>query len=277
LRWKTYGANDSQLASIRTSTTESATLKEDLDRRGLLNLQKRMLWQYPFSAASAESAVKRISSLVAKQVVVVDEAQILFGYNQAAGALSRTSISKPSSKGLSAVDIGSAYHRFLEMVALEQVSRLEDLQHQGAQMLGQGVLTPEEVEALDFESLLAFWTSEVGQKILAQAASVHREIPFTARLSPEDFASLNLCPNAAELAGEYFVVRGKADLAVFLPKEIWLLDFKTDQITEPEADERTRHYAPQLKLYALGLSRIYRRPVTQRWLRFIGLNKTVSV
>src|SRR5205085_4114354 len=134
----------------------------------------------------------------------------------------------------------------------------------------------EEVAVLDFKSLLAFWKSEVGQRILAEVANVHREIPFTARFSPEDFASLNLCPNAADLNGEYFVVRGKADLAVLLPREIWLLDFKTDQLTEMESEEKVRLYAPQLKLYALGLSRIYRRPVTYRCLHLLALGKTGS-
>src|SRR5207248_8541777 len=113
--------------------------------------------------------------------------------------------------------------------------------------------------------------------ILSQATSVHREIPFTARFSPEDFASLNLCANAAELIGEYFVVRGKADLAVLLPKEIWLLDFKTDELNQVESEEEARFYSPQLKLYGMALSRIYRRPVTQRWLHFLALGKTVLV
>jgi ATP-dependent helicase/nuclease subunit A len=144
-------------------------------------------------------------------------------------------------------------------------------------MLADGALTQEEMDALDFTALLMFWRSEIGTKILAQGKNVHREIPFTARFSPADFAALNLCANANDLPGEYFVVRGQADLAVLLPKEIWLLDFKTDQVTEAESHEKIPHYAPQLKLYALGLSRIYRRPVTHRWLHFLALRKTVPV
>jgi ATP-dependent helicase/nuclease subunit A len=144
-------------------------------------------------------------------------------------------------------------------------------------MLEDGALLEGEISALDFNALLAFWTSEVGRTILGQKASIQREIPFTARFSPEDFAQLNLCPQAADLRGEYFAVRGKADLAVLLPKEIWLLDFKTGQLAEDEFDQKVQLYTPQLRLYALGLGRIYRRPVTRCWLHFLGPGKTVTV
>jgi len=281
LRWRTYDTNDLQLMSVSSPSNyrpDSVTLTgEELDdHMGLLKLQERVLWQYPFSTATTEPAVKGVSSLISEQGEVVDDAQLLFVYEPST-ARRRSGHWKGSSGQMAAADIGSAHHRLLETAALDRVSSLEDLKVEAAQMLNEGALTKEEVAALDFKSLLAFWKSEIGQRILAEASDVHREIPFTARFSPEDFASLNLCPNAAELGGEYFVVRGKADLAVLLPREIWLLDFKTDQIRESEAGERIRHYAPQLKLYALGLSRIYRRPVTHRWLHFFALDKSVSV
>jgi ATP-dependent helicase/nuclease subunit A len=243
----------------------------------LLKLQERLLWKYPFSAATVESAVKRVSTLIWEQAEALDESQLLFNYDPSPGARSPAAVRKRPASTMAAVDIGSAHHRFLEMVSLERVSELAELKQEAAQMLSEGNLKQNEVEALDFNALREFWRSEIGKRILSQAPNVHREIPFTARFSPEDFATLNLCSNAADLAGEYFVVRGQADLAVLLPREIWLLDFKTDQVTEPDSDEKARQYAPQLKLYALGLSRIYRRPVTHRWLHFLALGKTVSV
>ena len=279
-RWKIYAANDSQLLLTLDNQDDSTLVPQisgELDEMGLLKLQQRVLWQYPFSAAAAESAVKRVSTLIRERQDDIDDGQLLFtdeppakGRNQFAGW-------NRAFGQLTAVDIGSAHHRFLELAALDQVSRLEDLQQQGAQMLESGALAEEEVQALDFKALLAFWRSDIGQQILSQAPNVHREIPFTARFSAEDFASLNLCLNASELAGEFFVVRGKADLAVLLPREIWLLDFKTDRVTEPESEQKFRLYGPQLELYALALSRIYGRTVTHRWLHFLSLTKTIRV
>jgi ATP-dependent helicase/nuclease subunit A len=71
------------------------------------------------------------------------------------------------------------------------------------------------------------------------------------------------------------VVQGVADLVVLLPEEIWLVDFKTDEITANALREKKRFYEPQLKLYALALEKIYSRPVTARWLHFLSARKTV--
>ena len=59
--------------------------------------------------------------------------------------------------------------------------------------------------------------------------------------------------------------------------EIWLVDFKTDELASSEVEVKTKLYAPQLKLYALALARIYRRPVTECRLHFLALKGSVQV
>ena len=76
---------------------------------------------------------------------------------------------------------------------------------------------------------------------------------------------------------EFVVVQGVVDLVVLLPEEIWLADFKTDEITANGLPEKKRLYAPQLKLYARALEKIYSRPVTERWLHFLPARKTVDM
>jgi ATP-dependent exoDNAse (exonuclease V) beta subunit len=72
-------------------------------------------------------------------------------------------------------------------------------------------------------------------------------------------------------------VQGVADLVVLLPEEIWLADFKTDEVRPAELPEKTRLYAPQLKLYAQALEKIYARPVTACWMHFLPARKTVDM
>ena len=108
-------------------------------------------------------------------------------------------------------------------------------------------------EALDLAAVAAFWQSEPGRQILARRDRVHREIPFTARFGPEDLARLNLLGGTAELNGEFFVVQGFVDLAVISPKEIWLVDFKTDAVCGGELEAKRADYERQLKLYGLAL------------------------
>ena len=114
----------------------------------------------------------------------------------------------------------------------------------------------------------AFWQSEIGKSIRAEAKNVRRELPFTARFLPAELPHKSV---AEPPEGEFVVVQGAADLVVVLPGEIWLVDFKTDQMTAAELPEKVKFYELQLRLYALALSRIYGRPVSRVYLHFLAL------
>ena len=64
---------------------------------------------------------------------------------------------------------------------------------------------------------------------------------------------------------------------MILSREIWLLDFKTDAVTNSGLTGKTADYAPQLKLYAQALERIYQRPATEVWLHFLSARETVRI
>jgi ATP-dependent helicase/nuclease subunit A len=104
-------------------------------------------------------------------------------------------------------------------------------------------------------------------------------LPFTARFAPQTLQNLlgaALRETNAELFAEdeFVVLQGVVDLAVLLPEEIWLLDFKTDKVEDGHLAEKMAYYAPQLKLYARALEEIYRRPVTACYLHFLSLRKS---
>ena len=115
------------------------------------------------------------------------------------------------------------------------------------------------------------------QQAMERPDCVERELAFTARFSPKELAKIHGGAGEGDLENEIVVVQGVADLVVMLPQEIWLLDFKTDEVTEKSVAEKARHHEPQLKLYAKALGQIYRRPVTAAWLHFLALGKTVTV
>src|SRR5207245_6823345 len=117
---------------------------------------------------------------------------------------------------------------FLQFLDLEMSGHPNFIRQEAQRLQRAGVLSEAERQALDLAALSTFWESEIGRRIRAQAGQVHRELAFTARFSPADLAALNLGVDAAALPDEFLVVQGVADLAVILPDEIWLLDFKTD-------------------------------------------------
>ena len=183
---------------------------------------------------------------------------------------------------LTAAEIGTAHHAFLQFVALPEASTEVSLRNEAQRLLTTGALTADQAAALDFGALTAFWQSELGTKLRSQPEKfVNREMPFTTKFCVAEVEGL-LQPDAptarfARLGDDFVIVQGIADLAVILPEEIWLVDFKTDHIALAELPQRLQHYEPQMKFYALALSRIFNRPVTQCWLHFLSLHRSVAV
>jgi ATP-dependent helicase/nuclease subunit A len=139
-------------------------------------------------------------------------------------------------------------------------------------------LSADERSVLDLEAVWAFWNSEIGKTILSQKEFVRRELPFTAKFKPGELDEiLGTKSAAADLENEFVAVQGVADLAVFLPNEIWIVDFKTDDVRAKDLPEKIKLYSPQLKLYARALEKIYSRPVANCWLHFLSARRTGKI
>jgi ATP-dependent helicase/nuclease subunit A len=290
-------ANQGEIGSIRWHfhsdaslvTPENATSTEPLAAEASLPssnnvaeilemLRKRIEWKYPFAPATREPAKTSVSALRRRANEGMDEeATELYGFGDSnAGQLSRTRQSFTRNQ-MSRADLGSVHHTFLQFVSLERVTTADELKIEAERLVRQKTLTKEEATLLNFKGLAAFWRSEIGERIRAQKTAVRRELHFTARLSAIEVAELIGEPAAQELANEFIVVQGVVDLAVVLPQEMWLVDFKTDALKADELADKMRFYEPQLKLYARALSEIYRRPVTEAWLYFLGPGKAVEI
>ena len=229
----------------------------------------RLDWRYPFRGDTDIPAKAAVSEL-RREMAGADEepAPPLFAVDTSSRAADGT---------LTAAEIGSAHHAFLEVVALERARSVEGLREEAARLCREHRLTPEQCACLDLDALAAFWQSEPGQTLLGQLPALRRELAFTARLDALELARLGAAAFAGAGAGEFVVVQGVIDLAAILPEEIWLLDFKTDHFPARELGEKVKLYRPQIELYAAALSRIHRRPVTRRWLHFLAHRHTAKV
>jgi ATP-dependent helicase/nuclease subunit A len=278
LHWTLYDQLDARLLhepATASSDSGDAAAAAMPDAAAWKELRGRLEWQYPHAAATREPAKASVSALRRRLVQETeDEAAPLFKFQNADF---KSQIKNPRAGGeLSAAEIGSAHHKFMQLVSLEIVGSLGGLPEEVKRLEREGALTAEAVRHLDLGALAAFWQSELGTQIRSHARNVRREHEFTARFSPNDLPA-QVSGAEDSLAGEFVVVQGAADLAVLLPGEIWLVDFKTDRLMEAELEERVNQYAPQLQLYAQALGGIYRRPVTRMFLHFLALKKSVAV
>ncbi|HKS38133.1 MAG TPA: UvrD-helicase domain-containing protein [Verrucomicrobiae bacterium] len=250
---------------------EDELKSEPLTPEELSRLLGRLQWRYPHPAAMHESAKSSVTALRRKFADETDaEAKL-------AHFVAPYAFVRPARTGdLDAAGIGIAHHRFLQKVSLATAGDLNGLRSEAERLTQAGFLSGAEAVALDLKALGRFWQSELGRAIRANAPSVQRELPFTARFSSADLKAARLPVDPGLPPDEFIVVQGVIDLAVVLPGEIWLVDFKTDQIAGGDVEEKVELYSPQLKLYAMALERIYRRPVTARWLHFLGIGRSAS-
>lgn len=277
-----------------------------IDPKQCKELLAKLSWTYPFGLLTEQPAKLSVSTLRAGLLAEIeDEAEQPRRVHRKSGDL--------SAPALSAAAIGTAHHTFLEHVALDRLPEVASLQAEAERLEQQRILTSSERNVLDLESIAAFWRSEVGHSILSKRSHVHRELPFTARLALGELKAFEADEKAAvletigagpvtrsnvaaretmrlvpgvtsrsaanggsDLNEEFVIVTGVVDLVVLQPNEIWFLDFKTDAADAREWKLKAAQYEPQMKLYALALSRIYSRPVTRRWLHSLTLRRTLE-
>jgi ATP-dependent helicase/nuclease subunit A len=267
LRWRI--ADDAELASADQSEIRNPKSEIELpmlDDDAMRRLRETLTWQYGFGATTERAAKSSVTALRRQAAdELADEAEQTFPARR--GARSK----------LSAADTGTAHHKFLQHVSLENAGELAALEAEAARLERGKVLSADERAALNLQAVAAFWNSDAGQKIRRQAANVRRELAFTAKFDPKELDSILGKKTASDLENEFVVVQGVADLVVLLPQEIWLLDFKTDELGADDLPVKIKTYAPQLKLYASALGKIYSRPVTNCWLHFLSAQKTAGV
>jgi ATP-dependent helicase/nuclease subunit A len=272
LRWRVVHDEELTNESKAESENRKAEMElPELDDVTKDKLQKKLSWQYEFGAAATHAAKSSVTTLRRQAEELDDEAEQVF--------IRPTFVAKKPQlesvkRKLNAAETGLAYHKFLQHFVLEKIG---ELVAEAERLARENYLSADERDVLDLKMIAAFWDSDTGRKIRKHVAEIKREFAFTAKFSPAELDEIFGKEPLPELTGEFVVVQGVADLIVLLPQEIWIVDFKTDEVDVKDSPEKTKFYASQLKLYARALAKIYSRPVTNCWLHFLSARKTVSV
>jgi ATP-dependent helicase/nuclease subunit A len=279
LRW--FFHKDTQLLRRPQLRIQPPTHVDSVaDLAACQKLEQRLNWKYPATPATRQAAKTSVTAL-RRRAGDLDENDAPPRFQGATSDTARGDYPFQShfSRNLhgSAAEIGNAQHRFLERVDLARAGSSAELKAEARRLVQQNALKPEEFDLLDFKALTAFWTSDLGRQIRANSARVRRELSFTARFTPAELTALTGEDMEPSLTDEFIVVQGVADLVVVRPHNLWLLDFKTDQIKREETSVRAKAYEPQLKIYAAALSRIYRREVSGCWLYFLASQRAIAV
>jgi ATP-dependent helicase/nuclease subunit A len=271
---------DSELAAFQ-GTTAATGPASDLgsDAAAWKSIQQRLEWAYPHLAATTQPA-KTSVSVLRRRAAETDEESQPIAFVKFPRAERTAGTKEGPKRTASAVEVGNAHHHFLQLMNLQvaKAANPDGLRQEAERLRQAGGLEEKEFALLDFKELAVFWQSAIGRQIGEHAEEVKRELAFTARFSAADLERLaGESATQGALGSEFIVVQGAVDLAVIMAREIWVLDFKTDDVAAGEAAGRAQAYGPQLRLYAHALSRIYTRPVTRADLWFLAPGKSISV
>ncbi len=249
--------------------------------------KQRLTWTYSFEADTLQAAKTSVSALRRRALEDPEESAplrrppVLRSHGEGGSSPSPSS-SAPRygqrAKALAdAAEVGTAYHHFLQRVNLAETGSDGAMRREALRLQAQGQITEKEAGLLDMDALADFWSSDLGRQVRDLSAHVRRELPFTARFTLAQISSLLGVANRPASEDEFVVVQGVADLVVFAPDGLRILDFKTDHPLRGDLENRIGSYKPQLTLYAYALSRIYGKPVNDIHLCFLHLRENAKL
>ena len=230
-------------------------------------LQEGFAWRYPAAKLAAVPAKVSVTSIVHKA--------------------EQTTLERPaflSKDGLTAAEMGTALHAFLEhadfasLAAAKAAGTLEEaILAERQRQVDTRLVAPEIAEKLNAGRIRRFAESEAFAKICA-AEKVLRELAFITALPASAVLTAQgaSAQEAAAVQDEQVLVQGIADLVLVFPDHLELLDYKTDR-RKTEADFLSA-YRAQLNLYALAIDKRFApKKVTYKGICSLELGKLIEV
>ncbi len=161
-------------------------------------------------------------------------------------------------------EIGTAMHTVLEWLAYERCGSVQEIHEQVESLVSRGILSEEEAEAVDCNSLFTFMESAIGKR-LKTADCVKREFSFAVKTEAEPIFGVE---------GQ-IMLQGTIDCLLFEGEDISVIDYKTDRNGTPE--DIAKLYAIQLESYAKAVETIYGKKVRHKYLYLLHFGQLIEV
>ena len=219
-------------------------------------------WQYPHEKATLLPAKISISEVKRKYQAEMTEEALP---NTAHLELPK----RREGAALTAAEIGTAMHIFMEEADLRQMYSLPEIETLAAELVERGRLSAEEAAALRRKELSRFFVSDIAAR-LRSAKQIEKERPFAMLMQPGE---LYFGEEYADVPDK-ILVNGIID-CYFTEEDdsIVLLDYKSDRIYDAQA--LRERYAVQLRLYRTALEQATGLHVKETCLYSFALGKAV--
>jgi len=246
----------------KRSASKYETIKSPLPDKALLeNIAKNLNWQYPSKDCALIKAKQSVTSIVQQQEQFA-EADCSFSFDSFEKLTGRTD----------GLVIGSATHLVIKNIDLTEAIDKGKINHAVTDLLERGYITKQSADKINISSILKFFDSDLGRLIRDSENTVLREWPFTYAASASD-----LYPALKNCTEEKIIIQGIVDMLVKTSDGLIVIDFKTDHIDSSKLQQRSEHYAPQLKWYCKAAGEILDVKNITGWLYFLSAGEAIKV
>ncbi len=265
-------------------------------------IARRLEWNYPYAAASGIPAKTSVTEL--KALLSLQEQPSFDLLEEGNSPTSIETDKRPSVAGadslhlrrpkfmekrsLTPAERGTAYHTVMQHIPLEGSVDPMVVEETLARLQRVAILTAEQVEAVAPDQIEAFYTNELGRRLIASSWKL-REMPFSYMVpAGEAYRGLDymnkavseLSPeNNKEGFSEAVLIQGVIDCLFREEDRIILLDYKTDSVLEHQGglEALKEKYRFQLELYSKALHDILGEPISEIWLYFFDGDHAVKL
>lgn len=239
------------------------------------DIKEQLEWEYPEHEATVFRSKQSVSELK-RQYELKDEQSS----TELLRKFKRPITKRPTfmqEKSLTPAERGTITHLVMQHIDLSKEITIQSIQQLIIDLIQRELLTEEQKEAVDPETIVDFFDSEIGQRI-QRAKSIRREVPFTMSLPAKEAYS------DWTAGDEEVLIQGVIDCIFEDEQGLVLLDYKTDTITgrfangyEGAKGILADRYQMQLQLYTRAVEGIMNKKVTGRYLFFFDGSHLLEV
>lgn len=174
-------------------------------------------------------------------------------------------------RSLTAAQRGTALHMVMQYLDFARTGSCEEIAGEIARLVAAQFITPQQGAAVEPQVIFHFFTSELGQRMLA-SRRLEREFKFSLLAPAARYYA------EAEDSEDQVLLQGVVD-CWFEESDgtITVVDFKTDRVSEDTVAQRAEGYRGQLEAYTAALSEVMGVTVGRKLLWFFAVNHAVEI
>ena len=241
-------------------------VETDADPIDIEKLKERLSYIYPHQAAVQLPSKLTVSELKGRNIdreILEDSEKNLLD----TGVYERPEFVIKNTK-LTGAEKGTALHLVMQYIDFKKCGSAEEISEEIKRLTEQEFISQEQADAAEPQKIAAFFQTPLGRELLS-ADSIEREFKFSILVRADDYF-----PGGGD---DEILLQGVIDCFFEKDGRLYIVDFKTDFVTEKTIDARVRLYETQVKTYSRAIEEILGKASAGRYLYFLRLDRVVEV